>query len=176
MKILQRIALLTTILMVAGCHSDTKEYQTAGKLKSASVSANIRSHQDSTITYTKKTAGLTIYLKIYSASEHKKDFQLSIITHSEDSIKFKGQASLLVLDDENGNPWVPESSLILDENTGEDYICDSSYDYNSETVELSFGIERRPGNRLHLLIWHSKIPSCVDSDYTLYKISPANNE
>jgi hypothetical protein len=106
---------------------------------------------------------ILVILKIDSPSSNKIDFDVLVGKET-----FKGLAKLVLLED-NGKFYVPESTARRDNKTGQEYFCDSTYNYVSEKVNFVFAIENITKKRLSFIVNNSLIAGIEDNIYTLYR-------
>ena len=111
---------------------------------------------------------ISICLSFIKGNRKHIKFNLDFVSNNK-SQKISDQASLLLIEDDSGKPYVPEGTYILDESTNEQYLCDSTYAFYSENINISFGFEKKSAKRLSLVIYKSKITSIENKEYTLYK-------
>lgn len=96
------------------------------------------------------------------------EFNICIDTIN-DTFNLKANASLILIEGENGKLYVPEGTFILDSNTNAEYLCDSTYEYISDKVCLSLGFEKSTNERISLVIYNSKIDFIKSNNYTLHR-------
>ena len=106
---------------------------------------------------------ILVILQVDSLSSSKIDFKVTVGEKT-----FKGLAKLVLLED-NGKFYVPESTARRDSKTGEEYFCDSTYNYVSEKVNFVFAIENVTKKRLSFIVNNSLIEGLEDNIYTLYR-------
>lgn len=118
--------------------------------------------------YAFKSDSINIYLSIIKNNHKQLEFDFNF---SDDikSYKIKSKADLILLEDSNGELYAPEGTFILDSATNEEYVCDSTYSYNSDNVNISFGFETNTKKRLSLVIYKSNIDFIKNMEYTLYR-------
>lgn len=118
--------------------------------------------------YFLKNDSISIYLSFNKETPEQLKFDLEIADNNK-SHKISDQADLILIQDDNGKMYIPEGTFILDESTNEQYLCDSTYAFNSENINVSFGFEKTSAKRLSLVIYKSKIAVIKNKEYTLYK-------
>lgn len=123
-------------------------------------------------------------IEYYQLKNDSVDFKLSILGSDYKKLKFKlelvrgdriqklsGLAELILVEDSDGSWIIPEGTPILDDNIQEEYSCDSTYTYDTDKIQVSFGKEIKARKRLCLGIYGSKFSGIKDNYYTLYRIA-----
>lgn len=118
--------------------------------------------------YYLKNDSINIELKFDKINSKQTKFNLKIFNLNKWEV-INGLAELLLIEDLDGSMILPEGTGILDRTTKVEYFCDSTFMYNSDKINLSFGFETKTKKRLSLVIYNSTMNSIKDNDYTLYR-------
>lgn len=158
------IFLLVLYAMVS-CNNNVRSTQDDEKdtlvQKKTIIAQPSESHLERAYSFSKDS--ILVILQVDSLSSNEIDFQVTVGKQA-----FKGLAKLVLLED-NGKFYVPESTARPDAKTGEEYFCDSTYNYVSEKVNFVFAIENMTKKRLSFIINNSLIAGVEDNIYTLYR-------
>lgn len=89
------------------------------------------------------------------------------LSNSKNNFKFLGEPVLVTIDGK-----IPEGTNRIDYNNPNDirgYFCDSTYQYISDSINVSFAIEKSTRIRLDLSIYDSNNENFTNGDYTLLR-------